>query len=329
MTILLGGLIYLPKLPAGRTRAIMQLALLAILPVDALTHNPKMFPVLPASFLAGDAWTAGGNPPAPKPGEGRLMISPEAEQRLSYSLVKNTELDFTSKRLGEWYNLNLLDRIPKVSGASLLRPAHFDIIQKYAYFTDGSHIGEGLLDFMSVAWISSPQDPVRWSSRTNHLPMVTGGQRPSFASDEQTLAAICADSFDPRQTVYLPESERALVNAARTTDFRVSDVRFTGRRIDMTVVAPDTSLVVISQSFYHLWRAFVDGSPARLLRANLAFQAVEVPAGNHHVKVVYDDPNFRIGVVVSLASLAVCGLIWFRISRRILKAEKMPEDTAP
>jgi hypothetical protein len=255
------------------------------------------------------------------------MISPEAEQRLSYSLVKNTELDFTSKRLGEWYNLNLLDRIPKVSGASLLRPAHFDIIQKYAYFTDGSHIGQGLLDFLSVAWISSPQDPVRWSSRTNHLPLVTGGQRPSFASDEKTLAAICADSFDPRQTVYLPESERALVNVAQATDCRVSDVRFTGRRIDMRVAASDTSLVVISQSFYHLWRAFVDGSPARLMRANLAFQAVEVPAGNHHVNLVYEDQNFRVGAIVSLVFLALCGLIWFRNVADNTQSEKTPEDT--
>jgi len=310
MLVLLVGIARLPSLRAGRPRTMLQLAFLTILPLDTLTHSPDMSPTLPGSFLGQNFWTAGGNPPAPGLGEGRIMLSPEAEHQLLFSSIRDLGLDFTAERLAEWYNLNLLDKIPKVTGASILRPAHFDVIERYAYYTPGARVGQGLLDFLSVAWVSSAQDPARWSSRTNYLPFVTAGQCPAFAPDDTVLRTISSEAFDPRHTVYLPESERPFVRTSRKTDSTVSHLHFTAGQVEAEVAAAETSLVVVSQSFYHLWHAFLDGRPARLMRANLAFQALEVPAGNHHVRLVYDDPSFRIGAVISLVTLvALCGLI--------------------
>ena len=42
-------------------------------------------------------------------------------------------------------------------------------------------------------------------------------------------------------------------------------------------MADQPSLVVAAQTFYPCWKASVDGQPARLWRANYAFQAVQVP----------------------------------------------------
>ncbi len=53
--------------------------------------------------------------------------------------------------------------------------------------------------------------------------------------------------------------------------------------------APAASLVVISQTYYPAWKAYVDGRPAKLWRANYAFQALEVPAGRHHIRLAYED----------------------------------------
>jgi len=71
---------------------------------------------------------------------------------------------------------------------------------------------------------------------------------------------------------------------------------------------------VISQTYYHLWNAFVDEKPVPLLRANLAFQALEVPAGVHRVKLVYRDYNLMLGSYISLASCIVCGLLWRKLN---------------
>jgi hypothetical protein len=286
--------------------------LLAILPLDALTHSPQIAPTLPSAVLAPGVWQAIGRSAPPKLGEGRVMASPDAEQQLLYSRVADLNADFLGKRLAEWYNLNLLDGIPKVTGAITLRPAHFDILESYLYYTAGGHCGRGLVDFLSVAWLSSPENPLQWLARTNFLPVVTAGQKPVFADDEKVLQAITAGNFEPREVVYLPESERAIVTITNQTVCAITNASFSLNKVEADVNAAAPSLVVLSQSYYHLWRAFVDEKSTPLLRANLAFQAVEVPAGAHHLKLIYRDPNLQIGAIISALSLAACGLIWLR-----------------
>jgi uncharacterized membrane protein YfhO len=44
----------------------------------------------------------------------------------------------------------------------------------------------------------------------------------------------------------------------------------------------------------------------RLWPANYAFQAFEIPAGSHRIKLVYEDRKFHLGAIISLATLAGC-----------------------
>ena len=68
----------------------------------------------------------------------------------------------------------------------------------------------------------------------------------------------------------------------------------------------EASFLVIAQSFYHRWKATVDGQPAPILRANHAFQAVQVPSGEHRVELVYKDTPFRKGACISIVTLIAC-----------------------
>ena len=63
-------------------------------------------------------------------------------------------------------------------------------------------------------------------------------------------------------------------------------------------------------TYYHWWRAYVDDRPAPLLQANYAFQAVEVPAGRHHVRLAYEDRKLRVGAAISLSALLTCMVLW-------------------
>ena len=54
----------------------------------------------------------------------------------------------------------------------------------------------------------------------------------------------------------------------------------------------------------------------RLLRANQAFQALQVPAGPHHVTLVYEDRMFYCGTLISLSAAAIWGALWLRGRKR-------------
>jgi uncharacterized membrane protein len=61
--------------------------------------------------------------------------------------------------------------------------------------------------------------------------------------------------------------------------------------------------VVLSDSAWRGWRAFVDDREVPVDRANAAFLAVHVPQGRHHVRVVYRPRSFVIGAWVSVLTL--------------------------
>jgi hypothetical protein len=58
-------------------------------------------------------------------------------------------------------------------------------------------------------------------------------------------------------------------------------------RVDVEVDSADAGVLVLHDPFYPGWFVEVDGRPARLLRANVLFRAVEVSEGRHRVVFSY------------------------------------------
>lgn len=88
---------------------------------------------------------------------------------------------------------------------------------------------------------------------------------------------------------------------------------------EMTVTAKDPAVVVLLQSWDPDWRVTVDGRPAEAVPADVLFQAVEVPQGDHAVVFAYDPWSLRLGIWLSLAALLVVAALaiqhWMRWPR--------------
>jgi len=76
------------------------------------------------------------------------------------------------------------------------------------------------------------------------------------------------------------------------------------------VTTDSAAYLVIAQTWYPGWTATVNGEPAPLYRANLAFQAVAVPPGQSDVTLSYHLNHWRLGVAsTALGLLAALGLV--------------------
>ncbi|HET9870543.1 MAG TPA: YfhO family protein [bacterium] len=81
-------------------------------------------------------------------------------------------------------------------------------------------------------------------------------------------------------------------------------------RLGVEVNLRDPGYVVWSQTFSPGWRAWVDGEPKPILRADGLFMAVVVPQpGLHRVDFRYEPTAFRLGLFVSLLSVVLLGLV--------------------
>ena len=174
----------------------------------------------------------------------------------------------------------------------------------------------GLEDFMGVSQISAPDQIYHWQSRPNFLPLVTAGQKTGFPQRcRNALRALTQPDFDGSKIVLLPPEEKPFVTVTNQTSAKILNSKFGNRTVDVEVEAAEPSLVVVAQTYYHNWRARLDGSNGRqplLLRANLAFQAVEIPAGRHQIHFYYQDRAFEIGAAVSIIAWLGCLICLFR-----------------
>ena len=308
---------------SGVGRSLWQASAVAMLAIDLLTHSPSLQPTIPSAAFTRTFASQDGQSAWPALGQGRVLISPGAEQRLLRSDVTDPLEDFTGKRQSLWSNLNLLEGVPKVNGSSTLQLREQAEVQRLIY-NPTNRVGRGLLDFLAVTHFGPAQNPARWIARSNSCPLVTCGQTPLFADAPETLRALSSDDFNPWQTVFLPPSDRAeLINVTNPGAAQILSGTISRERIELEVKATAPSLVVIAQSYHRAWRANLKGAAVPVLRANHAFQAVLVPAGRHRIELVYRDRWFALGGGISATTLVGIIVWWaWQIRRSRLSISK-------
>ena len=72
----------------------------------------------------------------------------------------------------------------------------------------------------------------------------------------------------------------------------------------LTTRTSGRALLVMSVTGHKYWSATIDGLPASLLPADIAYQAIVVPAGQHVIEMRYRNPLVLVGAIVSLLTLA-------------------------
>jgi Bacterial membrane protein YfhO len=296
----------------GPCLRIAPLLLIVVAWFDVLTHEPAQNPtVSPGIYQPGLAREQLAMDPQPELGGPRAMVTPKAFMQFIGLALHSPEKNYLAKRLGYCADCNLLDRVPKVDGFfSLATHENNDLISLiYGATNDFPRLD----DFIGVSQITAPDEIYHWLPRKTFLPLVTAGQKPYVMDDWNTLHFLADSRFDGSKMVFLAPEDRPFMTVTNSVaGARIVDSKFQNSSVEIKMDSPAPSVVVIAQSFYHDWRASVDGETVPLLRANHAFQAVEVPEGTHIIVLRYVDRAFEMGAVVSVIAWAGCLLAVFR-----------------
>jgi hypothetical protein len=109
---------------------------------------------------------------------------------------------------------------------------------------------------------------------------------------------------DPRRTVLLEKPPEQFVAGGKRGEARIVHYRNTEVVIEAIAEAP--SLLVLNDIWHPWWRACVDGAPADMLKANVLFRAVAVPAGKHVVRFSFHPFAGAFGQLFPNASARRC-----------------------
>ena len=294
----------------------LQIAVIFCLVFDGWTHMPNQNPTVPSSLYESgliarqlDSKCASG--------QARALLSKPIYDLLLFRMVADHTQDHLGRRAGLFGNFNLLDGVPTVDGFYSLYLLEQRQIWSRLFFRQGTNFPNGLADFVGVLQVTT--NLFEWQTRPSTLPLLTAGMRPEFGDRKQILDRLIEPDFDPRKIVYLPSEARTSLSATNGSSAQVRNTTYQSGHISADVEATQPSLVVVAESYYDGWQASVDGKPAKIWRANHAFQAVEVPAGHRHIELRYREKHFAYGAIVSGSSLLLCLIGWLRARRKALK----------
>lgn len=139
---------------------------------------------------------------------------------------------------------------------------------------------------------------------------------------EQQIAYLSAHAPALRDLVVLDQDAAVPPQAApgagtpATAPGTAQIVHYENTRVVVEARLARDAFVVLLDTAYPGWEARIDGERVPLYRADHAFRAVWVPAGEHRIEFRFTAPTIRNGAVVSGASvLALAGLVLVSAAR--------------
>ena len=116
--------------------------------------------------------------------------------------------------------------------------------------------------------------------------------------------------FDPRQEALVEDGLRYAVDHF-DSEAKVEITAYQPDQIELSSHSKSPGFLVLSEIYYPGWKAIVDGQEVATHQTNYVLRGIELPAGSHHIKFVYDPASFKVGLLIS--GLTLMGLVglWF------------------
>jgi len=125
-------------------------------------------------------------------------------------------------------------------------------------------------------------------------------------SPEAAKSILLSNDFDPkRETILYKRPQHTLRDEQIMANAVIE--QYQANEVSIRVKTDREGLLVLSDTYYPGWRAFVDGEEKEVLQANACQRAIEIPTGEHDVRFVFDSLPVKAGFGVSVAALLVAG----------------------
>jgi len=144
------------------------------------------------------------------------------------------------------------------------------------------------------------------------------------------LGTLGTNGFHPGKSVLLEEEPTWLAESFPQSQGReerscaenkVEFVSESNNGLRLRVQAVEKSLLVLSDTYFPGWKAFINGKETKIYRANYAFRAVPLKAGTHEVEFVYDPLWFRLGAGLTYWGIIACLVISLFPGKNIVRAK--------
>jgi hypothetical protein len=244
----------------------------------------------------------------------------------------------------EWTNGAPILQIPSAAGISPMAPEN--AIQLRLFLHDGYRWGwnyplekldSPIVDLLNVRYvITRPQDIPRLAAlaKFHHVASLPGTELfenstvfPRFflvhnvrtvASPDEARDLIRQRRIDLRREAIVDQPVELRSNngvGANLAD-DVTTLKYEPDEIEVSTQTQNEAVLVLSETYYPGWKAWVDESPVQVFQTDIALRGVVVPAGSHRVRMQFRPLLLPIVLLISLGTAILLAFSAFMYRRR-------------
>ncbi|MBN2555402.1 MAG: YfhO family protein [Anaerolineales bacterium] len=277
--------------------------------VDLVYAGSGLNPVIPSGVYHGRtqlSWEVSNGH--------RLYMDAALEYRLKYEILfrfDTFDSDFPAQQFRETGlpNMNVLDRIPSVNNFDPLQPDRYETWMAVLAAQTGA-VESHLLGLMDAGWRAVADGS---SSGVRYLPLEDAARlrvvpaAVAVDSGDEALVMLQDEGFDPNAVVYV-ENHAGGALPAGSGGSAVPSTQTNPNQVRINVETDEGGWLVLSDTFYPGWQAYMDDEPVEMYPADYLFRAVWVPEGQHQVEFRYESDLFWAGCGLSLLAAAAVGV---------------------
>jgi uncharacterized membrane protein YfhO len=127
------------------------------------------------------------------------------------------------------------------------------------------------------------------------------------SSFEEAIKNIIDEKFDPlKNAVVEIKNNESIINALKNNKSNNSIAKiliYSNNYIKIHVDAKEPTFLVLADSYYPGWKAFIDRKETKIYPTNILFRGIFVNKGIHVIEFKYIPYTFYIGTAVSIFAL--------------------------
>ncbi len=216
-------------------------------------------------------------------------------------------------------NLNILDRITLFNNFDPLQPAvHRQYVELIEQTGEQS---SSLLRGAAVGQVYGTVQPEGWQSGQGQHIYVAPQPSPQawmvsefewVDNQQAAIDRLLSGDWNPEQLVVLQKGKTPEIEEPTFTQADVLIVTERPNERRYRITCDGAGFLVVANTWYPGWKVKVDGESVQLYQANVAFQAVYIPAGGADVRFTYTPRHTGISVIVSILAifLTVALIAW-------------------
>ena len=123
----------------------------------------------------------------------------------------------------------------------------------------------------------------------------------------EIIQKITQFSFDPFSQTVLEEDPHLDSKNSLTSSSAI--VKETSTQVEINASSSAEALLVLTDSYYPSWQAYVNNQPTPIFAANINARAVKIPSDQSKIIFKYQPKNLQLGLLISvLSTVLLCYL---------------------